>query len=113
MDKLPTYQELLAINRQLVAENEQLRKENAKLGELVKSIVEVGEETKSVETNSNSKDTKPVFQEKKLIVTSCLSLEEKVTLFSSLFKGREDVFAKRWYSKASGKSGYQPIYLNE
>ena len=62
MDKLPTYQELLAINRQLVAENEQLRKENAKLGELVKSIVEVGEETKSVETNSNSKDTKPVFQ---------------------------------------------------
>ena len=35
MDKLPTYQELLAINRQLVAENEQLRKENAKLGELV------------------------------------------------------------------------------
>lgn len=113
MDKLPTYQELLAINRQLVAENEQLRKENAKLGELVKSIVEVGEETKSVETNSNSKDTKPVFQEKKLIVTSCLSLEEKVTLFSSLFKGREDVFAKRWYSKASGKSGYQPVCLNE
>lgn len=113
MDKLPTYQELLAINRQLVAENEQLRKENAKLGELVKSIVEVGEETKSVETNSDSKDTKPVFQEKKLIVTSCLSLEEKVTLFSSLFKGREDVFAKRWYSKASGKSGYQPVCLNE
>lgn len=113
MDKLPTYQELLAINRQLVAENEQLRKENAKLSELVKSIVEVGEETKSVETNSNSKDTKPVFQEKKLIVTSCLSLEEKVTLFSSLFKGREDVFAKRWYSKASGKSGYQPVCLNE
>lgn len=54
MDKLPTYQELLAINRQLVAENEQLRKENAKLGELVKSIVEVGEETKSVETNSDA-----------------------------------------------------------
>jgi DNA primase small subunit len=113
MDKLPTYQELLVTNRQLVAENEQLRKENAKLSELVKSIVEVGEETKSVETNSDSKDTKPVFQEKKLIVTSCLSLEEKVTLFSSLFKGREDVFAKRWYSKASGKSGYQPVCLNE
>lgn len=27
-----------------------------------------------------------------------LSLEEKVTLFRSLFQGREDVFARRWFS---------------
>ena len=27
-----------------------------------------------------------------------LSLEEKVALFRSLFRGREDVFARRWYS---------------
>ena len=42
-----------------------------------------------------------------------LSLQEKVDLFRSLFKGREDVFARRWYSKASGKGGYQPVCLNE
>ena len=38
-----------------------------------------------------------------------LSVEERVELFRSLFKGREDVFARRWFSKATGKSGYQPV----
>ena len=42
-----------------------------------------------------------------------LSAQEKVELFRSLFKGREDVFARRWYSKASGKGGYQPVCQNE
>ena len=42
-----------------------------------------------------------------------LSLQEKVDLFRSLFKGREDVFARRWYSKTSGKAGYQPVCQNE
>ena len=42
-----------------------------------------------------------------------LSVQEKVELFRSLFKGREDVFARRWYSKASGKGGYQPVCQNE
>lgn len=40
---------------------------------------------------------------------SVLSLEEKVTLFRSLFQGREDVFARRWFSPTTGKSGYQPV----
>jgi superfamily II DNA or RNA helicase len=42
-----------------------------------------------------------------------LSLQEKIDLFCSLFKGRDDVFARRWYSKTSGKVGYQPVCQNE
>ena len=42
-----------------------------------------------------------------------LSVEERVELFRGLFKGREDVFARRWFSKATGKSGYQPVCINE
>jgi hypothetical protein len=39
--------------------------------------------------------------------------EEKITLFRSLFHGREDVYARRFESKKSGKSGYQPACRNE
>lgn len=42
-----------------------------------------------------------------------LSLQEKIDLFCSLFKGRNDVFARRWHSKTSGKAGYQPVCQNE
>jgi len=39
--------------------------------------------------------------------------EIKITLFRSLFRGREDVYAKRFESKKTGKSGYQPACRNE
>ncbi len=42
-----------------------------------------------------------------------LSLQEKVELFQGLFKGREDVFAQRWYSDTTKKSGYQPVCERE
>lgn len=45
--------------------------------------------------------------------TISLSLQEKVELFQSLFKGREDVFAKRWYSDTTKKYGYQPVCERE
>lgn len=42
-----------------------------------------------------------------------LSLDDKVALFRSIFKGREDVFARRWYSKTTDRGGYQPVCSNE
>lgn len=50
---------------------------------------------------------------KPLAPSVILSLQEKVELFQSLFKGREDVFAKRWYSDTTKKSGYQPVCERE
>ena len=38
---------------------------------------------------------------------------EKIKLFMSLFKGRDDVYAKRWESKKKGQPGYSPVCLNE
>lgn len=46
-------------------------------------------------------------------VTMASAPEEKVTLFRWLFRGREDVFARRFESKRTGKSGYQPVCGNE
>ncbi|MBN4066772.1 DEAD/DEAH box helicase [Simkania negevensis] len=39
--------------------------------------------------------------------------KEKIALFCSLFRGREDVFPKRWTNNKSGKSGYSPVCANE
>ena len=39
--------------------------------------------------------------------------EEKIRLFRSLFRGREDVFARRWYSIQKKKGGYAPVCANE
>ena len=38
---------------------------------------------------------------------------DKITLFRSMFKGREDVYPKRFESLKTGRSGYQPVCGNE
>ncbi len=40
-------------------------------------------------------------------------VEEKIRLFRSLFRGREDVYARRFESRKSGKAGYAPACANE
>lgn len=39
--------------------------------------------------------------------------KEKISIFRNLFKGREDVFAKYWASRRTGKKGYSPVCKNE
>ena len=85
------YQNLLRENAVLNQEIQRLKSRNGKAGGTV------GDST--------------LFQKEQPDVR--LSLEEKVALFRSLFRGREDVFARRWYSRTSDKSGYQPVCLNE
>ncbi len=46
-------------------------------------------------------------------VTNDSSNEAKLDLFASLFRGREDVYARRWVSKDGQKSGYTPVCRNE
>jgi hypothetical protein len=38
---------------------------------------------------------------------------EKIALFRSLFRGRDDVFPHRWHNAKTGKSGYSPVCGNE
>jgi len=44
---------------------------------------------------------------------SALSNVEKVALFRSLFRGRDDVFPRRWENPKAGKAGYAPACNNE
>lgn len=86
-------QNWLAERQQLIERIKELEAENAELRKRL------------------GKNIAPVEQKPTAMLR--LSLQEKVDLFRSLFKGREDVFARRWYSRTSGKSGYQPVCKNE
>ena len=89
----------------LVAQNEILRKENTELKSLLCAHgIEYKPRPTNVIDSIYSPISLPIFK---------LSLDERVALFMSLFKGREDVFARRWFSKSTGKAGYQPVCVNE
>jgi superfamily II DNA or RNA helicase len=47
------------------------------------------------------------------VVTHTSASEAKIALFRSLFRGREEVYPRRFESVRSGKSGYQPACGNE
>jgi hypothetical protein len=46
-------------------------------------------------------------------ITNQSAPAEKITLFRSLFRGREEVYPARFESVKSGKSGYSPVCGNE
>ena len=46
-------------------------------------------------------------------VTGRSPARDKIALFRSLFRGRDDVYPKRWENAAAGKSGYAPVCANE
>ena len=53
-------------------------------------------------------------EEKKIEINSkVLSNEEKIKIFMKVFKGRTDLYAKRWESNKTGKVGYSPVCKNE
>ena len=47
------------------------------------------------------------------LVSDLSSPEEKIALFRSLFRGREDVYPRRFESLKTGRSGYHPACANE
>ena len=47
------------------------------------------------------------------LVTQASSPEAKIQLFRSLFRGREDVYPRRFESRKTNKAGYAPACANE
>ena len=86
----------------LTSRIQELEKENSRL----RSILDKNGISYTSKDNSLKENVAPAP-----VVT--YSLEEKVAIFQGLFQGRSDVFAKRWYSETSKKSGYQPVCERE
>ncbi len=89
----------------LLQQNEALRQENEELKLLLHAH--------GIEYKPKHAEGKDAVYSPFTFPSVKLSIEERVAIFHSLFKGREDVFARRWFSKTTGKSGYQPVCINE
>ena len=115
------YQALLVENQSLKDEINSLK---AKLGVLEYQAFFNGFDENDAITSTNNLDptsclSSELFNnecEDEILYSNINSLSEpaeKIKLFMSLFKGREDVFAKRWENKNKGTAGYSPFCLNE
>ena len=88
--------------KELLAENEKLKKENAYLKSELKKYIK------------SPQDAAPLPADlSEITVNKSSSSQQKIELFKTLFVGRTDVFARRWYSTTTEKSGYQPVCANE
>jgi superfamily II DNA or RNA helicase len=96
------------INRLLTETEGDLSKLNARRDELLGQLAELQRQKAAL---LNEAEAPP--QPKSLSVTNQSSPEAKITLFRSLFRGREDVYARRFESRRTGKTGYQPVCRNE
>jgi superfamily II DNA or RNA helicase len=86
---------------------------NARRAELLNKITKLQQEKDSL---IHGKDA-PLKTESLPSVTDRSSQEAKITLFRCLFRGREDVFARRFENPKTGKKGYWPVrrkdWINE
>ncbi len=92
--------------RALTQRIQELEKENAKL----KAILD----RNGIEYENRERSACKTSHAELAPAAACqFTLQEKVAMFQSVFQGREDVFAKRWYSSTTQKSGYQPVCKRE
>ncbi|MEW5816334.1 MAG: DEAD/DEAH box helicase family protein [Spirochaetota bacterium] len=55
----------------------------------------------------------PIGTPTQSIVTANSTPQEKISLFRSLFRGRNDVYSRLWVNKKNGNKGYSPVCNNE
>ncbi len=96
------------VNRLLAETESELSKLNARRDELLGQLAELQREKAAL---LDGQETPP--QSRLPSVTNQSSPEAKIALFRRLFRGREDVYARRFESQRTGKKGYQPVCRNE
>lgn len=102
LETRPSYEQLFAENIQL---REQIKNLQERLDQCNLPVIVPVEPEPTI--------SKPTELVPDAAVVQSSSTDDKVNLFVSLFRGRNDVYARRWFSHKTGKSGYQPVCLNE
>jgi hypothetical protein len=101
--------ELHEIDRLLAEAEQDLENLDARRTELLLRIKELKQVRNSMSASLKYLGA-PVLE---TTITNQSSEEAKISLFRSLFRGREDVYPKRFESLKTGKKGYQPVCRNE
>lgn len=95
---------------QLIAEAEE---ELAKLNTERARVVEMLKKLRCERSQINCPPSQLPLSFNNTSLTSDSSKDAKITLFRTLFRGREDVYPRRFESAKTGRSGYQPACQNE
>ncbi len=103
------YRALQDENRRLKEKIELLENQTEKKSEITNEKAEefLNDQNQIIKSEIPTEATKSKTIDKQSFPT------EKINLFKSLFKGREDVFATRWENSKKGTSGYSPACGNE
>ena len=110
--------------KEIACLEERLAEINKERDLLLKDITHLRSELGSLRDEGNAvcHTSSPISSEpfrvegsdKLLPIVPCKHLApERIELFQNLFRGREDVYAKLWSSKRSGKEGYSPDCKHE
>ena len=105
---LEKYNLLLGENRRLIKENDRLK---AQLGIAERNPAE--NRVAGPSTEESIRDNEPTESSPSPGVNNRSDSISKIRLFMSLFKGRDDVYAKKWENKNKATSGYSPVCLNQ
>ncbi len=112
------FKELLEKYQALLIENDCLREEikslNVQLGveELQDTLADVSmHNPEQEELEKESKQSGSLNSS--ITINKNSDSAEKIKLFKSLFRGRDDVYAKRWENSKKGTAGYSPACGNE
>jgi superfamily II DNA or RNA helicase len=101
------FKTLLQKHQALLAENQALKEENLALKARLGLAEPPESRISQDEVQQDVSSSEPSFPLK-----AGANPMEKIRLFMSLFKGRDDLYAKRWENK-EGRAGYAPVCLNE
>ena len=108
------YRELLEKYNLLLSENKRLIKENDRLKVQLGITKCKPSENRIAEstTEINTLEDEPSDTNALSHVNNKSDSISKIKLFMSLFKGRDDVYAKKWENKKKATSGFSPVRLN-
>ena len=103
---MPTREELIA---EITREETRLAGLNAEVEKATALLTGLREQLAAVPALQVPTQPEPIIDAADVPSTNAA----KVGLFRSLFRGRDDVFPRRWENKKKGKSGYSPACDNE